>query len=221
LHRSEDEEFLAKEAAEKLFHLRAGTNLLDFGCGTAELTVYYARAFARVVAADASANMLEHARRRATAFGCSNIEFYLADDESVWTILGGQKFEMITSAGVLQYLSEQRIELLTARAREHLVSGGRVVHFDIPDPRIYLLVRAGLFGDAPWRLRQLASSIFALAKFLGLKGLDLLRGAPRDVIGYQHHPQRLCALASRCGFRAEIVWSMYYEYRYHLIMHPT
>ena len=46
-HRSQAEAFLRKEAAEKLFHLGRGEALLDLGCGSADLLVYYADAFAR------------------------------------------------------------------------------------------------------------------------------------------------------------------------------
>ncbi|MGA9189793.1 MAG: class I SAM-dependent methyltransferase, partial [Methanosarcina sp.] len=41
-HRHSTEEFLSKEAKEKLLHLDGGTSLLDFGCGAGELLIYYA-----------------------------------------------------------------------------------------------------------------------------------------------------------------------------------
>ena len=221
LHRENTEEFFAREAAEKLFHLGKGSSILDFGCGSADLTVYYTKRFGRVVAADLSANMLERARKRAAEFDAAHVVFLHADDATVWDRLGGERFDVITTAGVMQHLSPAEVESFTRRALGSLNDGGRIVHFDIPDPRIYLLVRLGFFDPTAWRWRDLPRSLYLLAKLLGRRALDAFRGHPTDIMGYQHHPATIRNIASRCGFHAETVSSMYYEYRYHAMLRPA
>ncbi|MGD9776671.1 MAG: class I SAM-dependent methyltransferase, partial [Methanosarcina sp.] len=63
-HRSSAEEFISKEAREKLYHLDGGKTLLDFGCGAGELLVYYSLEYEKLVGADFSASMLEEAGKR-------------------------------------------------------------------------------------------------------------------------------------------------------------
>ena len=218
LHRENTEEFFEREAAEKLFHLGEGDGLLDFGCGTADLTVYYTRRFCRIVGVDFSANMLDRARVRAAAFGASDLRFIQADDKSVWEKLGGECFDAVTTAGVMQHLSPADVETFTRRALEFLTDQGRIIYFDIPDPRIYLLVRLGAFGPRPWRWRDLPRSLYLLGKLIARRMFDAWRGHPTDIMGYQHHPAALRDIAVRCGLSAEVVSSMYYEYRYHLIL---
>jgi cyclopropane-fatty-acyl-phospholipid synthase len=217
LHRYSTEEFLEKEAREKLFHLGSANRILDFGCGTADLTVYYARSFTEVIAVDASEQMLARARERAARFGVENIRFLHADDHTLWPQLGGLQFDVITTAAVLQFLAPAEIAAFNRDAAAHVYPSGRIVHFDISDPRIYLLVRLGAFGQKPWTLAQLPRFVGATARFAGRKLVDALVGRPTDVMGYQHHPSVLQAAAEQCGLEAEFVSSMYYEYRYHVI----
>ena len=217
LHRSDTEEFLAKEAREKLIHLGSGERLLDFGCGTAQLTVHYARAFREVIAVDGSSQMLHRARERAAHVGASNITFLHGDDRSLWARLAGQRFDVVTTAGVLQYLSAAEIGALTAHATAHLSDRGLIVHFDVPDPRLCWLLRLRLLGPQRWRLRQLPSALAATARHLGRRIAAIGRDRPTDDLGYLHHPAVLCAAAASSGLEPEFVASIYYEYRYHCL----
>ncbi len=63
-HRYSTEEFLFKEAKEKLLHLDGGISILDFGCGAGELLIYYAPNYELVVGVDFSSSMLDEARKK-------------------------------------------------------------------------------------------------------------------------------------------------------------
>lgn len=218
IHRYATEAFYEKEASEKLFHIGSPTTALDFGCGSADLTVYFARTIPNIVGADFSENMLGHARKRAERFGVSNIDFVCADEIGIWNHLGDRTFDAIVSSGVIQYLSPVRFEQFTRASLKHLAPGGIIAHFDIPDPRIYALVRLGLFGPEPWRLRDVPIALVRFGKFVARKAVDAVRGHPSDIMGYQHHPTILRRIGERCGLEVEVVRSVYYEYRYHILM---
>ena len=51
-HRYSTEEFLIKEAKEKLLHLNGGSSILDFGAG--ELLIYFVPNYEKVIGADFS-----------------------------------------------------------------------------------------------------------------------------------------------------------------------
>jgi cyclopropane-fatty-acyl-phospholipid synthase len=206
-HRSQAEEFLHREAAEKLFHLGSGKALLDLGCGSADLLVYYADAFTRTVGADFSSTMLQAARAR---IGGRSIELVEADDVTVWTRVAGS-FDRITAGQVVQYLTSAQLAAFLRAARQRLVAGGRVVLFDVIDPRIYALTELGLFErqSSIARLRRLFDVALARLK------------STRSEIGYRYPSYELEAIARACGFHFEMAWSMYYEYRYHAILDPA
>ncbi|AKB35711.1 hypothetical protein MSSAC_1121 [Methanosarcina siciliae C2J] len=83
-HRFSIEEFLAKEAKEKLFHLNGGKTLLDFGCGAGELLIYYAPYYEKVVGVDFSRSMLFEAEKKVLQHEYENVDLLLADDRTVW-----------------------------------------------------------------------------------------------------------------------------------------
>lgn len=214
-HRSQAEEFLRKEAREKLFHLGSGSSLLDFGCGAADLLVYYAEHFERVVGVDFSQTMLDAARERAERFGRTNIELVCADDAAVWDVVEGS-FDRISAGQVIQYFDEAQIDGFLAGAKRALARGGEIILFDVIDPRIYVLHELGLFGgNRGVRLVRHA------AQLLASKTVRRLRRLPDSIIGYRHAPERIGAVAGRHGFAMELVWSMYYEYRYHALLRRT
>jgi ubiquinone/menaquinone biosynthesis C-methylase UbiE len=70
-----------RNAAFLLPHLRPGMRLLDAGCGPGSITIGLARAVAHgeVVGVDASAEAIDAARERASAEGCDNARFEVAD----------------------------------------------------------------------------------------------------------------------------------------------
>lgn len=212
-HRSSAEEFLSKEAREKLYHLDGGKTLLDFGCGAGELLVYYALEYERLVGADFSASMLDEANKRIMERKCENVTLILADDKTVWDKLDFS-FDRITAAGVIQYLTYEEVDTFIANASKYLNKGGKIVLFDLLDPRLYLLWKIGFFSrDArSWKiLRKIGFEIRELI-------LASLNNRPRDILGYSHDPRKIEEIANKHGFDMEFVQSMYYEYKYHAIL---
>ena len=202
-HRSSAEEFLSKEAREKLYHLNGGETLLDFGCGAGELLVYYATEYDMLVGADFSASMLEEARKRAVERKCGNITLILANDKTVWDKLDSS-FDRITAAGVIQYLTYDEIDNFIANASRYLNKGGKIVFFDILDPRQYPFWKIGLFSRNAgfWKIFcKIGFETYAIIS-------ASLKNRPKDILGQAHNPLKIekianqsCAGAPRCKQR--------------------
>ena len=219
-HRYNTEEFFKLEAKEKLFHMGSGTSLFDFGCGTGDLLVYYSTAFQCMSGVDISANMVQRARRRLDEFGLESVTVAQADETDVWSVVGDSRFEVITSAGVMQYLSVSQIEEFLRSARMRLLPGGRIAMFDFVDPRLYWLFKYGWFNERPLEFKLVLQSLIQTGRVLVRKLLRSLAGRPEDHIGYSHHPVVVQRAAERNGFQCRIVCSMYYECRYHALLTP-
>ncbi len=77
--------------------------ILEVGCGIGTDTINFARSGAQVTAVDLSENSLEIARRRAQVYGLQNITFLHANAEELTKSVGGRKFDLVYSFGVLHH----------------------------------------------------------------------------------------------------------------------
>ncbi|MHC1755906.1 MAG: class I SAM-dependent methyltransferase [Methanosarcina sp.] len=212
-HRSSAEEFLAMEAREKLFHLDGGRTLLDFGCGAGELLVYYAPEYEKTIGVDFSPSMLEEASKRIRERNCENTTLILADNKTVWDKLDSS-FDRITAAGVFQYLTYQEIEDFISNASNYLNKGGKIVLFDMLDPRLYPLWKIGLFSQDKSVRKFLYKAVYGVRNTISTS----LKKRPKDILGYSHNPNKIKKIANKNGFEIICVQSMYYEYKYHAII---
>ncbi|AKB80301.1 hypothetical protein MSHOH_3818 [Methanosarcina horonobensis HB-1 = JCM 15518] len=212
-HRSSSEEFISMEAKEKLFHLDGGKTLLDFGCGAGELLIYYAPGYEKLVGVDFSASMLDEASKRVRERKCGNVSLIQADDKTVWDKLESS-FDRITAAGVLQYLTLKEIDSFVFNASNYLNNGGKIVLFDILDPRLYPLWKIGLFSEDADIWKILRKIGFELKVILSAS----LNNRPKDILGFAHNPGTIKKVANKYGFETIFVQSMYYEYKYHAII---
>jgi cyclopropane fatty-acyl-phospholipid synthase-like methyltransferase len=211
-HRFSTEEFLAKEAKEKLFHLNGGRTLLDFGCGAGELLIYYAPHYEKVVGVDFSSSMLFEAEKKVLHHKYKNVNLILADDRTVWEKLD-TKFDQITAAGVVQYLTLEEINRFILNASGYLNEGGKISFFDIIDPRLYSLWKIGWFSH-----NCISWDLFVKTCVDYVKRTSAFLRKKPDIIGYSHSPHLIEKIARKNGFQMEYVKSMYYEYRYHAIL---
>lgn len=214
-HRRSTADWLEREARGKLLLMGAGASLLDFGCGAGQLLEYYLPHFKRVIGVDFSPAMLSAARvRLAPALNAGSLQLIEADHATVWNLVP-EKFTCVAAGTVLQYLRLPEVRVLLAGAAQHLEPGGRVVLLDIIDPRLFPLFRAGVFNHP----RPTARTVLrGLARVAVESTRRRLRGEPASDMGYAHWPGELLRTAEDLGFHGELSWSMYYEYRYHLVL---
>jgi cyclopropane-fatty-acyl-phospholipid synthase len=212
-HRYSTEEFLGKEAKEKLLHLDGSTSLLDFGCGAGELLIYYAPDYEMVVGVDFSSSMLDEAKRKVTEKKYENVRLIKADDKTVWNEVNTH-FDRITATQVLQYLTFEQIDNFVANAYKYLNINGKIVFFDIIEPRSYVLWKIGFFSRKIHYWKLIPTIFVGLFDSLSVN----LNNKPKDIIGYSHSPYKIEKIANKHGFEMEYVQSIYYEYRYHVIL---
>ncbi|MDP9100538.1 MAG: methyltransferase domain-containing protein [Actinomycetota bacterium] len=216
-HRYGGAEFLRRDAQEKLMLLEGGGSLLDFGCGAGEVLQYLAPSYAPVLGVDFSPAMLAAARARLDAEGLTRVGLLQADDTSVWRELP-HPFSRIAAGQVIQYLDDDALGAFLTQARAWVEPGGRVALFDVIDPRLGYLFALGLLGD-DGRQARLGPVLFRRALRHGLRAsYRALQGLPREEMGVAHHPARVRDLAAEAGFACDIVWSRYYEYRFHALL---
>lgn len=213
-HRYSDEEFLAMEAKEKLFHLEGGETLLDFGCGAAELLVFYAQKYDQLLGVDFSPSMLNEADKRIKDKKCDNVGLILANHETIWEKLDSN-FDRITAAGVIQYLTFEEIDAFIENASKHLNKEGKIVFFDLLDPRLYPLWKLGFFSPNAGFLKALYRAGWNFRAEL----MATLKNRPKDIHGFSHNPYKVEEIANKHGFKMHTIQSMYYEYKYHAVMY--
>jgi len=113
-----------ERAAERLAgYLEPDDTVLDYACGTGVLSYRIAGHVQRVLAIDASAEMIRLAKQRGAAFETSNVRFTkttLFDDE-----LGENAFDVLVAYNILHLLEDagKAVE----RAADLLKPGGRMI----------------------------------------------------------------------------------------------
>jgi 2-polyprenyl-3-methyl-5-hydroxy-6-metoxy-1,4-benzoquinol methylase len=141
LHSRIAEQFDAKYASSPMFKERLAVwraiigasgssgDVLDAGCGSGVLSIVAAESACRVVAFDASAEMIELARRNVQTAGVDNVEFLIArvGDEGP---LAQQTFDLVVCSSVLEYIEDywRAFDWLAARLKPR----GRIV-FSMPN----------------------------------------------------------------------------------------
>ena len=219
-HHLQEETFLKDESEEKLFHLAKGGNLLDFGCGSADLFVYYTPFFKFSMGADGSKLMLEKAKERLSAFNNhDNVALINSDNYQIWNDIAKQlgenfQFDCITTGQVMQYLDRKETEDFICNSARHLTDDGKICLFDIVDSRTFQLWNAGLFKSNYLNLTVIIKLIINY-----LRGIVReLKGKPFHDLGYVYPPSFFIKLAQKNNLTVSYYNSMFYEYRYHIVM---
>jgi SAM-dependent methyltransferase len=113
------------EGLRRMLDLRPGTRLLDLGCGSGRLSLPLARLGCAVTGLDASALLLDEARRAALAEGLEVelVESHMRDLDA------RAEYDVVVNAGTaLGYVPDERDDAAAlCAARRALVPGGRLL----------------------------------------------------------------------------------------------
>lgn len=147
---------------------RRGETVLDLGSGTGLLTLAAARKACRVIALDASAEMLSRTARNVRAEGMEDVELIHGDMRRI--PLPDESVDLVVSSYAFHHLGDDGKELAAAEALRVLRPGGRIVVVDMMfqlslhgrDRRIIASKVAALLRRGPagaWRLAKNAVRI--------------------------------------------------------------
>lgn len=135
-------------------HLKAGSRVLDLGCGAGNLTLKLAREIGPLECdlVDLSLPMLERARERVTSAGCTRAEMHHTDLRALDFPEG--TFDCILAGAVLHHLREDGDWVTSFRAMHRwLKPGGRLyvsdlVTFDEPGVQDIMWSRYGAYLES-------------------------------------------------------------------------
>jgi cyclopropane fatty-acyl-phospholipid synthase-like methyltransferase len=114
----------------------------------------------------------------------------------------------------MQYLDKKEIEDFISNSLHHLTDDGKICLFDIVDSRTFTLWKAGLFNNHSFNFTVMLKLLINQAKGI----IKKLRGKPFYELGYLYPPSFFVNLAQKYNLKISCCNSMYYEYRYHIIL---
>ena len=110
--------------------------VLDIGCGPGRWTVPFAKACNSVTAMDFSSPMLEHARKYCEKAGVSGkVDFQNGRVEELDVSKSGGPFDLVLAMGVLQYVSDDKLESVCARIASNVKSKGLLLNRETRSPK--------------------------------------------------------------------------------------
>lgn len=113
-------------ALARSLRVRAGTHVLDVGCGVGRWSCRLAARGARVTGVDMSPTMIEQARRRAADRGISGRCRFFAQDLASLRLVG--RFDLILGVTVLQHiLDATALRASVERLAAHLKADGTLI----------------------------------------------------------------------------------------------
>jgi len=230
LHRSEDDAFYARKAAEHASLLTAdekAAGAVDLGCGAGELLYFLIDHINVRQGLDYSQSMLDQARIRLEGKGVeleeADFRKFLPDcSQPVW----------LTTGALNQYLNPSELngflDLFVANPRARAL-----FLFDCVDPMRFLLLPYGIryrtIGAGSDRsLKALAMPAYRLIKRVGI-GLQMATGhlfrnhrtLRIAAMGHGYLPRFWLEAAAKRDLSVEIVSSRFYEYRYHALIRKS
>jgi len=215
-----DAGIIKKRAKEHIYHMPKGGKILDFGCGDCDITQHYINHFEYMICADFSQSMLSVAKKRDTIKSNDKVGIINADNNSIWNMLPNIKLNYIISCQVIQYLSIQDIESFIIKGKAYLEDDGQIIFFDIIDPGLSIFLPSGyIYGKLKGDPLVKPTFLFKLIISWFRRLMNYLHSQPAfGSMGYTYDPNTLKEVAQKCGYDCEIVYSMYFGYRYHAIL---
>ncbi len=106
------------EAAKR--HLTKDKSVLDYGCGTGDLTIAIAKNVKSVHAIDTSSGMIEVSNAKANQSGIRNVNFSKSSIDEVGHLAG--EFDVVTAFNILHYIEDT--QKVSRKINELLSPGG-------------------------------------------------------------------------------------------------
>jgi cyclopropane fatty-acyl-phospholipid synthase-like methyltransferase len=212
-NRRDDDEFCQKKINELLLHIKKGGIILDYGCGNCNQTKFLSPYFDRIIAVDFSENMLYEAKKEIELLGIKNIILLHADESTVWSKIDN-KIDILISTGVIQYFHSLQLEDFIKKCIENISNNGYIVFCDVIHPLKYLYFKYNLFNNKGKFIDFFMFVITLLICFFFKKESDIYLGD----IGYGYYPSYFMDICKKNNLELQIVNSIYYEYRYHVII---
>jgi len=145
--RTRGTKFIVYPALKKLCGPVRGKTILDIGCATGELSIYFARKGAGVIGIDFSPKMIEIATKNSEEKGARGIKFLVVDARDL-KILGEKKCDIIIINVLFPHLKQKKdIERVLMEVSGKLKSGGRFLLVE-PHPCFDALLRMEVFRKA-------------------------------------------------------------------------
>ena len=110
-----------EEHFSEIIKFKKDMNVLEIGCGTGRWAFYMAPKVKKVVAIDASENMIKNAKNKQKKRNIKNIKFYCRSGCGFET---SQRFDVIYFSGVLEYIMDSDVNLILNKAARWLNKGG-------------------------------------------------------------------------------------------------
>jgi cyclopropane fatty-acyl-phospholipid synthase-like methyltransferase len=122
-------------ALEPWLEIKAGTRVLDVGCGVGRWSSMLAERGAQVTGMDLSPTMINEAKRRAQANGVSDRCRFVVQDLA--QLDAGEQFDLVIGVTVLQHiLDPSALREAVERMSAHLSPGGRMVLLEAAPARV-------------------------------------------------------------------------------------
>ena len=212
-NRRDDDNFCQKKVDEILLHIKRGGILLDYGCGNCNQTKFLSSHFDRIIAVDFSKSMLIEAENQVELHGIKNIILLQADEDNLWGKIG-VKVDAVIATSVIQYFSSQKLEQFVKKCAENILDDGHVVFFDVINPLKFIFFKHNLINKKGTFVNIIASIIHATYIYFFRSKPDIYLGE----IGFGYYPDYFLNMGRKYNLNIIIVSSIYYEYRYHVII---
>jgi 2-polyprenyl-3-methyl-5-hydroxy-6-metoxy-1,4-benzoquinol methylase len=168
-----------------------GKRVLEVGCGIGTDSINFARVGAELTAVDLSGESLRLAERRAEVMGVADrIRFAQADAEELASVLGGERFDLIYSFGVIHHTPHPERALAEMRA------------LAAPGGTMKLMVYHRRSWKVFWILAARERGRFWRAEELVAKHAEAQLGCP---VAFTYTRREARALVEDAGFRVRDV----------------
>ncbi len=115
---------LEKQIISNKVYLTKDMDVLDLGCGTGRMALFFAKKCKHVTAIDFSANLLKIAANKIKSMDLDNIKLI---QQSIANFHSNHKFDIIFIGGVLSFLNDIDVENVVRNIKDMLKENGKLI----------------------------------------------------------------------------------------------